>query len=52
MPTRGPCTCSASGWVFLIFGVVYIFTRNLWPLIFGHILLDVASTSLLKVHFG
>jgi uncharacterized protein len=40
------------GVVFTIEGLVYWRTRNLWPLIFAHMLLDLFSVSFMKVFFG
>lgn len=38
--------------LFTIYGVWYWRTRKLWPLIFAHLLLDIASMSVVKVVFG
>ncbi len=35
--------------LFILYGVVYWWTRKLWPLIFAHLLLDIVSISLLKL---
>lgn len=40
------------GVVFLLFGVWYWRTQNLWPLIFAHALLDLFSTGVVKLIFG
>lgn len=40
------------GAVFLITGLWYWRTRNLWPLIFAHALADSVSLALLKMKFG
>ena len=49
---QGPVHMLGIGMVFLIFGLWYWYTRNLWPLIAGHALLDIASTGLMKIFFG
>jgi membrane protease YdiL (CAAX protease family) len=40
------------GVLFSIYGVWYWQTRQLWPLIFAHLLLDIISMSAVKVMFG
>ena len=38
--------------LFTLYGLVYWWTRKLWPLIFAHLLLDIVSISLLKLLRG
>jgi uncharacterized protein len=40
------------GAAFSVFGLVYIFTRNLWPLILAHIIVDMLSFGAIKFFFG
>jgi membrane protease YdiL (CAAX protease family) len=49
---QGPVHMLGIGMVFTIFGLWYWYSRNLWPLIAGHALLDIASTGLMKLIFG
>ena len=49
---QGPVHMLGIGVVFTIFGLWYWRTRNLWPLIAGHALLDLFSTALLKFFFS
>jgi membrane protease YdiL (CAAX protease family) len=35
--------------LFTLYGLVYWWTRKLWPLIFAHLLLDIVSISMLKL---
>jgi membrane protease YdiL (CAAX protease family) len=46
---QGPTHVMGIGVVFLIFGLWYWRTRNLWTLIFAHALLDTISIGLLKL---
>ncbi len=38
--------------LFTLYGLVYWWTRRLWPLIFAHLLLDIFSISMLKLMRG
>jgi membrane protease YdiL (CAAX protease family) len=49
---QGPIHMLGIGVVFLIYGLAYWYTKNLWPLILSHALLDLVSTSLVKVIYG
>jgi len=49
---QGPTNVAAIGSVFLLFGLWYWKSRNLWPLIVAHALLDICSGTLLKLMFG
>jgi membrane protease YdiL (CAAX protease family) len=49
---QGPIHMLGIGTVFLIFGLWYWRTRNIWTLILAHALLDLASTSFVKLIFG
>ena len=49
---QGPMNLLPIGAVFLIFGLWYWWTRNLWPLIVAHALLDITSGALLKGLYG
>ena len=49
---QGPINMLGFGVVFLIFGVYYWFTRNLWPLILAHFLLDVVPINLIAPILG
>jgi membrane protease YdiL (CAAX protease family) len=40
------------GAAFTVSGLWYARTRNLWPLIFGHALLDISSSGIMRVLFG
>jgi membrane protease YdiL (CAAX protease family) len=40
------------GAAFFLFGLVYLWTRNLWPLILAHIIVDSLSFGALKLLFG
>jgi membrane protease YdiL (CAAX protease family) len=46
---QGPVHALGTGMVFFIFGHYYWRTRNLWPLILAHALMDFSSISALKL---
>jgi uncharacterized protein len=49
---QGPVHMLGIGMVFLLFGLWYWRTRNLWPLIVAHASLDICSTGFVKLFFG
>ena len=49
---QGPIHATGVGVAFFFSGLVYCLTRNLWPLVFAHILLDLLSMGAIKVLFG
>ena len=49
---QGPIHMLGIGAVFLLAGIIYWKTRNLWPLIVAHALVDIGSMSLLKILRG
>ena len=49
---QGPVHMLGIGAVFILFGLWYWRTRNLWPLIVGHTLLDMFSTGVMKLLYG
>jgi membrane protease YdiL (CAAX protease family) len=49
---EGPTHMLGIGAVFFVAGACYWWTRNVWPLIVAHALVDLASMALLKMHYG
>ena len=49
---QGPVHVVGIGVLFLIYGLWYWYTRNLWTLIFAHAVLDLASVAVLKAVAG
>jgi membrane protease YdiL (CAAX protease family) len=49
---QGPVHALGIGAVFFVSGLVYWWTRNLWPLILAHILADTISFAVVKFIFG
>jgi membrane protease YdiL (CAAX protease family) len=49
---QGPVHALGIGAAFLVSGLVYWWTRNLWPLILAHIIVDLLSFGIVKLWFG
>jgi membrane protease YdiL (CAAX protease family) len=49
---QDPIHLAGIGVLFSIFALWYWKSRRLWPLIFAHILLDLGSTTFIKLNFG
>jgi len=49
---QGPVHALGIGAAFTVSGLVYWRTRNLWPLIFAHMLIDMLSFGVIKFIFG
>jgi len=49
---EGPIHMLGVGASFFVSGLVYWWTRNLWPLIVSHALIDLGSASFLKIAFS
>ena len=49
---QGPVHMLGIGVVFLLAGLVYWRTRNLWPLVIAHALIDIFSSALVKILHG
>jgi membrane protease YdiL (CAAX protease family) len=49
---QGPVHALGIGAAFFVSGLVYWWTRNLWPLILAHIIVDLSSFGLVKFLFG
>jgi membrane protease YdiL (CAAX protease family) len=49
---QGPVNVIGIGLLFLVYGLWYWRSRNLWPLIFAHAVLDLFSTSAVKLLYG